>query len=326
VPGNDFGIAQWAWDHRQKAGLATDTLASAGAIYLPLNALKRCIGLLALRPFDARQLQIPEQMHLVEALVNQAAVAMERVQLAAAAQEAGVQVESERVRNVLLTAISHDFRTPLATIIGSATTLRDSAPARLDDAQRATLLDVLLHEAQRMNRLIGNLLDLTRLSEGGIELKREGFAMDELVGAVLGRLHDLLAPHPVSLNLAADLPLVHGDEVMIEQVLANLLENVARHTPTSSAIKISAALAGNAIEVTVRDHGAGFADGEEGRVFEKFHQTRPEGAQSGFGLGLAICKAIVEAHGGSIAALNAPGGGAEFRFTLPLRAAAKDVA
>ncbi|MEO5626440.1 MAG: sensor histidine kinase KdpD [Dokdonella sp.] len=326
VPGNNLGIAQWAWDHRQKAGLATDTLASAGAIYLPLNALKRCIGVLALRPLDVRQLQIPEQMHLVEALVNQAAVAMERVQLAAAAQDAGVQVESERVRNVLLTAISHDFRTPLATIIGSATTLRDSAPGRLDDTQRATLLDVLLHEAQRMNRLIGNLLDLTRLSEGGIELKREGFAMDELVGAVLGRLHDLLAPHPVSLNLAADLPLVHGDEVMIEQVLANLLENVARHTPTSSAIEISAALAGDAVEVAVRDHGPGFADGEQERVFAKFHQTRPEGAQSGFGLGLAICKAIVEAHGGSIFARNAPGGGAEFRFTLPLPSAGKDVA
>jgi two-component system sensor histidine kinase KdpD len=321
VPGNDLGIAQWAWDHRQEAGLATDTLASAGAIYLPLNALKRCIGVLGLRPLDARQLQIPEQMHLVEALVNQAAVAMERVQLAAAAQEAGVLVESERVRNVLLTAISHDFRTPLATIIGSASTLRDSAPGRLDDAQRATLLDVLLHEAQRMNRLIGNLLDLTRLSEGGIELKREAFAIDELIGAVLGRLRDLLVQHPVSLDIAADLPLVHGDEVMIEQVLVNLLENVVRYTPAGSAIELSALLAGSdAIEVVVRDHGPGFANGEETKVFAKFHQARPEGAQSGFGLGLAICKAIVEAHGGTIVAHNAPGGGAEFRFTLPLRA------
>jgi two-component system sensor histidine kinase KdpD len=326
VPGNDLGIAQWAWDHRQKAGLATDTLASAGAIYLPLNAFKRSIGVLGLRPLDARELQIPEQMHLVEALVNQAAVAMERVQLAAAAQEAGVQFESERVRNVLLSAISHDFRTPLATIIGSATTLRDSAPGRLDDAQRATLLGVLLHEAERMNRLIGNLLDLTRLREGGIELKRESFAIDELVGAVLGRLRELLAQHPVSLKFAANLPLVQGDEVMIEQVLANLLENVARHTPAGSAAEISAAVAGDAVEVTVRDHGGGFADGEETRVFEKFHQACPEGAQSGFGLGLAICKAIVEAHGGTIVARNAPGGGAEFRFTLPLRATDKDAA
>jgi len=320
VPGNDLGIAQWAWDHRQKAGLGTDTLGSAGAIYLPLNAFKRCIGVLGLRPLETRQLQIPEQMHLVEALVNQAAVAMERVQLATAAQDAGVQFESERVRNVLLSAISHDFRTPLATIIGSASTLRDSAPGRLDEQQRATLLDVLLHEAERMNRLIGNLLDLTRLSEGGIELKREAFAIDELIGAVLGRLRSQLAQHPVTLALADALPFVHGDEVMIEQVLANLLENAEKHTPAGTPLEISAFASGPLLDVTVRDHGPGFTNGDEARVFAKFHQARPEGAQSGFGLGLAICKAIVEAHGGTIVAGNAPGGGAAFRFTLPLLA------
>jgi two-component system sensor histidine kinase KdpD len=168
-----------------------------------------------------------------------------------------------------------------------------------------------MHEAQRMNRLIGNLLDLTRLSEGGIELKRDGFAIDELVGAVLGRLHVSLAQHPVSLQFADNLPLVQGDEVMIEQVLAN------KHAPAGTAVAISAAPLGDWIEVVVRDHGPGFPVGEEERVFAKFHQARPEGAQSGFGLGLAICKAIVEAHGGTIVARNAPGGGAEFRFTLP---------
>ena len=322
VPGNDLGIAQWAFDHRQKAGLATDTLASAGAIYLPLNALKRCIGVLGLRPLDARQLQIPEQMHLVEALVNQAAVAMERVQLTETAREARVQVETERLRNVLLSAISHDFRTPLATIIGSASTLRDSAPGRLDDAQRATLLDSLLLEAQRMNRLIGNLLDLTRLSDGKVELKHDWIALDELIGAVLARLRDLLAQHPITLQIAEHLPLVPGDEVMIEQVLSNLLENVARHTPAGTGAEISAYVADNMLEVAIRDHGPGLAPDEAARVFEKFHQTAPERAQSGFGLGLAICKAIIDAHGGAIGATNAPGGGAEFRFRLPLVAPA----
>jgi two-component system sensor histidine kinase KdpD len=321
VPGNDLGIAQWAFDHRQKAGMATDTLASASAIYLPLNALQRCIGVLGLRPLDARQLQIPEQMHLVEALVNQAAVAMERVQLTETAREARLQIETERLRNVLLSAISHDFRTPLATIIGSASTLRDSAPGRLNDAQRATLLDTLMHEAQRMNRLIGNLLDLTRLSDGRVELRHDWIALDELIGAVLARLRDLLAQHPVTLRIADDLPLVPGDEVMIEQVLSNLLENVARHTPAAIGAEISAYVADNMLEVAIRDHGPGFAPEESARVFEKFHQLRPEGAQSGFGLGLAICKAIVEAHGGTIVAANAPGGGAEFRFRLPLVAA-----
>jgi two-component system sensor histidine kinase KdpD len=319
VPGNDLGIAQWAYDHRKKAGLNTDTLASASAIYLPLNALKRCIGVLGLRPSDPRQLQIPEQMGLVEALINQAAVAMERVQLAEAAQESDLKVESERLRNVLLSAISHDFRTPLATIIGSASTLRDSEAA-LGDARRRALLDTLMHEAERMNRLVGNLLDLTRFSEGHIELRRDWVAIDELVGAVLARLSGVLASHPVSLHLPPEPPLVRGDEVMLEQVLSNLLENAARHTPAGTAVEISAGAAGDALEVAVRDHGPGFPAGEETRVFEKFHQARPESAQSGFGLGLAICKAIVEAHGGTITADNAPGGGAEFRFTLPLPA------
>jgi len=321
VPGNDLGIAQWAYDHRKKAGLHTDTLASATAMFLPLNALKRCIGVLGLRPTDPRQLQIPEQLGLVEALINQAAVAMERVQLAEAAQEADVQVASEKLRNVLLSAISHDFRTPLATIIGSASTLRDS-DAALGAERRRALLDTLLHEAERMNRLVGNLLDLSRLSEGRIELRRDWVAIDELIGAVLARLHGVLDGHPVTLALPPDPPLVPGDEVMLEQVLSNLLENAARHTPKGTAIEISARAGSDALEVGVRDHGPGFATGEETRLFEKFHQARPESAQSGFGLGLAICKAIVEAHGGTISARNAPGGGAEFRFTLPLKAPA----
>ncbi|MET0225942.1 MAG: sensor histidine kinase KdpD [Dokdonella sp.] len=318
VPGNDLGIAQWAYDHGQKAGLNTDTLASASAIYLPLNALKRCIGVLGLRPTESRQLAIPEQMHLVEALVNQAAVAMERVQLAQAAQAAGMQVESERLRNTLLSAISHDFRTPLATIIGSASTLRDSAPDTLDANQRATLLDTLLHEAGRMNRLIGNLLDLSRLSEGGLELRRDWVAIDELVGAVLARLRDLLVRHPVALHLDESLPLLSGDEVLLEQLLSNLIENAARHTPDDTAMEIAASAVNGQLVLRVRDHGPGFAAGEEERLFTKFHQAKPERAQSGFGLGLAICKAIAEAHGGTISARNANGGGAEFEVKLPL--------
>jgi len=317
VPGNDLGIAQWAYDHRKKAGLNTDTLASATAMYLPLSALKRNIGVLGLRPTDPRQLQIPEQMGLVEALINQAAVAMERVQLAAAAQDASVQIESERLRNVLLSAISHDFRTPLATIIGSASTLRDS-DAALGEARRRALLDTLLHEADRMNRLVGNLLDLTRFSEGRIELRHDWVAIDELVGAVLARLASLLASHPVTLHMPPEPPLVQGDEVMLEQVLSNLVENVARHTPAGTPFEISARADDDTLEIVVRDRGPGFPPGEETRVFEKFHQARPESAQSGFGLGLAISKAIVEAHGGTISAANASGGGAEFRFSLPL--------
>ncbi len=320
VPGNDLGIAQYAFDHQELAGLNTSTLAGADSIYLPLKALRRCVGVLAVRPHDLRQLQVPEQMHLIEAFVSQSAVAMERVQLAEAAQTAGLEIESERMRNVLLSAISHDFRTPLATIIGSASTLLESMDGQIDAAHRATLLRGLLDEAQRMNRLMANLLDLTRWSSGRIALKQEWASIEELIGAVLGRLDEALGARAVSVDIAPGLPLVECDEVLIAQVLANLIENAIKHTPTGAAIAVRAETSDGALLVRVRDQGAGLPQGEETRVFEKFHRVHAEEAQSGFGLGLTICKYIVEAHGGGIGASNAAGGGAEFHFSLPLAA------
>jgi len=320
VPGNDLGIAQWAYDHRQKAGRNTDTLGSADAVYLPLNALKRCIGVLGLRPKDPRQLEIPEQMHLLESFVTQAAVAMERVRLAQAAHAADTQVASEKLRNILLSSISHDFRTPLASIIGASSTLLDKAAATLDEEGRRNLLRAVLEEAQRLHRLVDNLLDLTRLTSGPVQLKRQPVAIDELTGAVLHRLHDALAGREVALDLPGDLPLVPCDEVMIEQVLFNLVENAQKHTPPGTQIRIRARAWPAVIEITVADSGPGLPPGEEHRVFDKFHRAREEPAQSGFGLGLAICKTIVEAHGGEIAARNLAEGGVEFRFSLPLDA------
>jgi len=317
VPGNDLGIAQWAFDHRQKAGRNSDTLASADAIYLPLNALARCIGVFALRPKEPRQLDIPEQMHLLEALVTQTAVAMERVQLTQASQLADTRVESERLRNVLLASISHDFRTPLASIIGASSTLLDAASDSLAPAQRRALLQSLNAEALRLHRLVGNLLDLTRLTSGPVQVKRDWVALDEVVGAVLNRLHDTLASRTVTLDMPQDLPLVRGDEVMLEQVLFNLIENACKHTPAGSALGIALRAFPASVEVRVADSGPGLPVGEEQRVFDKFHRGRPEAAQSGFGLGLTICKAIVEAHGGEIQARNRAEGGAEFRFSLP---------
>jgi two-component system, OmpR family, sensor histidine kinase KdpD len=316
VPGNDLGIAQWAYDHRQKAGHATDTLASADAIFLPLNALRRCIGVLALRPKDARQLDVPEQMHLVESLVNQTAIAMERVQLAQTAQAADMQIESEKLRNVLLSSISHDFRTPLASIIGAASTLNVSTSATLDSTQRRDLTQTVLDEAQRLHRLVDNLLDLTRLTQGPVELKRQWIALEEIIGSVLRRLRAAVGNRPIDVDLPADLPLLQVDEVLIEQLLFNLIENALKHAP-GSAIRIGAEVFRDAVIVSVRDHGPGLPPGEEARVFEKFHRARTEGPQSGFGLGLTICRVIAEAHGGSIDARNAADGGAEFRITLP---------
>ena len=324
VPGNDLGIAQWAYDHRQNAGRNTDTLGSADAIYLPLNALERCIGVLGLRPRDPRRLEIPEQMQLLESFVNQAAVAMERVELADTAQAADLEIEAEKMRNALLSSISHDFRTPLASIIGAASTLLDKTGQTIDESQRAALLRSLLDEANRLHRLVDNLLDLTRLTAGTLPLKRQWVALEEIVGAVLHRLRDALAGRAIDVDLPPDLPLLEVDEVMIEQLLFNLVDNAQKYTPAGSAIRIAASLQRGEVAVSVRDHGPGLPAGEETRVFEKFHRGRNEAAQSGFGLGLSICKAIVEAHGGEISARNISGSsgadGAEFRFTLPLTA------
>ena len=320
VPGNDLGIAQWAYDHRQKAGHNTDTLGSADAIYLPLNALRRCIGVLGLRAKEPRQVEIPEQMHLLESFVNQAAVAMERVQLVESSQAASIEIESEKLRSLLLSSISHDFRTPLASIIGMASTLLDDASVSLGEERRRNLLRSLVDEAQRLHRLVDNLLDLTRLSSGPVRLKREWAAMDELVGAVLTRYRDALVGRNITVDVPTNLPLVLCDEVMIGQVLGNLVDNAQKHAP-GSAIHITVAQERGAIAVSVRDNGPGLAPGTERSVFEKFQRGHDEGAQSGFGLGLAICKAIIEAHDGNIQARNLPGGGADFRFTLPLSAA-----
>lgn len=323
VPGNDLGIAQWAYDHRQKAGRNTDTLASADALYLPLNALKRCIGVIGLRPKDPGQLDVPEQMQLIESFVNQAAVAMERVQLAETAQAADVEIESEKMRNALLSSISHDFRTPLASIIGAASTLLDDDAAAIEPAQRKTLLHTVLDEANRLHRLVGNLLDLTRLTAGKLVLKRQWVPLEEILGAVLHRLQDALAGRRVAVDLAADLPLLHVDEVMIEQLLFNLVDNAQKYTPAGGAVEIAASVQRGEIVVSVRDHGPGLPAGEEDRMFDKFQRGQMEAAQSGFGLGLSIAKAIVEAHGGEIRARNYAadqGGGAEFRFSLPLTA------
>ena len=317
VPGNDLGIAQWTYDHRGPAGLGTDTLGSADAVYLPLNALQRCMGVLGLRPRDPRQVTLPEQMHLLNAMVNQAAVAIERVELAEAASQASVEIESERLRNAILSAISHDFRTPLATIIGAASTLL-GAPAGIDESHRRTLLQSLLGEAERLHRLTGNLLDLSRLDADRPELKREWLAIDELIGAALAQLRGVLGQRPLQVELAPDLPLFPGDETLLGQLLINLIENAAKHTPAGTPIDIAVHADVEWLHVAVRDRGPGLHDGEELRIFEKFQRGRSKGAQSGFGLGLTIARAIVGAHGGQITARQREGGGAEFAFTLPL--------
>ena len=220
------------------------------------------------------------------------------------------------MRNTLLSTVSHDLRTPLAAITGAATTLRDdwaSVPA----AQRKELLETVCEEAERLERLVGNLLDMTRVEAGGLRLKREWVPLEELIGAALTRLEPRLTGRPIHTALPEDLPLVSVDPVLLQQVLVNLLENAAKYTPPGSAIDIEAEAAEATVVLRVADHGPGIAAGDEERVFEKFYRGAQVGGH-GVGLGLAICRGIVEAHGGTIRAESRPGGGALFRIALPL--------
>jgi two-component system, OmpR family, sensor histidine kinase KdpD len=222
-------------------------------------------------------------------------------------------METERLRNSLLSSVSHDLRTPLAAITGAASTLIEGRPAA--EAQHE-LLQTIREEADRLNRLVRNLLEMTRL-ESGVEVRKEWYQLEEVVGAVLARLEPALRDRPVLTDVPKDLPLVPMDDVLIDQVLTNLIENVVKYTPAGTAVELRAWSDGASVTVEIADQGPGLAPGDEARVFDKFYRSA-SGSSRGAGLGLTICRAIVEAHGGRIWAQNRPDGGAAFRFTLPL--------
>jgi two-component system sensor histidine kinase KdpD len=314
--GADLGIARWVYANRVAAGLGTHTLPGAEALYLPLTAAHKLVGVLAVLPSRRERLLIPEQRHLLETFAGQIAAAAERVLLAADAAKLARQAETESLRNSLLNAISHDLRTPLAVLVGASSSLITD-DHRLSDAARKELAATVHDEATRMTALVNNLLDMARLESGAIALAREWTPLEEIVGSVLGRLRDVLAAHPVKVALPADLPLLHVDPVLLGQLLANLLENAAKYTPSGTPVDISARVLRGRVAVEVADRGPGIPAGEETKLFDKFYRLHREAAQSGVGLGLAICKAIVAAHGGTISAANRPGGGAVFRFELP---------
>jgi two-component system sensor histidine kinase KdpD len=314
--GADLGIARWVHANRVAAGLGTHTLTGADALYLPLAAAHQVVGVLAVLPARSERLNIPEQRHLLETFAGQIASALERVQLASERALLARKSEAESVRNSLLNAISHDLRTPLAVLVGASSSLTES-PESLSDAARRELSATIHDEAQRMTVLVNNLLDMARLESGSAPLARQWSSLEELVGSVLNRLKAALADHPVHVALPPDLPLLSVDPVLIEQVLANLLENAAKYTPTGTPIDVSANSTSEGVVVEVADRGPGFPPGDEAKLFDKFYRVRTEAAQRGVGLGLAICKAIVAAHGGTITATNRMGGGAVFRFVLP---------
>jgi two-component system sensor histidine kinase KdpD len=315
--GADLGVAQWVFDHGKVAGKGTDTLPGSEGVYFPMKGSYGAIGVLALLPINLRRVFLPEQQRLIDTFISQIVQALERVRLGDEARVAGVKAETESLRNSLLAAVSHDFRTPLATIVGASSSLIDLR-TRLTEEAKLELSKSIYDEALRMTKLANNLLDMARLDAGNVKLNRQWCPIEEIVGGVLTRLQKRLAHHPVTIKLPPGLPMVRVDAAMIEQVLENLLENAAKYTPEGTAIEIGADMAPTEATFWVADHGPGLAPGKEDMLFEKFYRAVSEGTQSGIGLGLTICRAIIEAHGGAIHARNRPNGGAEFSFTIPI--------
>jgi two-component system sensor histidine kinase KdpD len=316
VDGSEIAVARWVFEHGQPAGLGTSTLPGASALYLPLKASRGVVGVLGVRPPNRHDLDAPEQVHQLETFANQTAIALERAQLADEAQEAHTRAEGERLRNSLLSSVSHDLRTPLASITGAATTILDNG-VRLDQPTQRELLESVRDEAERLNRIVDNLLDMTRLESGAVQLRREWHPLEEIVGAALRRLARFVGDRKVTVSIPKDLPLVPVDDVLVEQLLVNLLDNALKYTKPDTPIRIIATGSSENVTVEVADRGPGLPRGEEDQVFEKFYRAAASGAR-GVGLGLAICRGIVEAHGGRIWAQNLPEGGVAFLFTLPL--------
>ncbi|OXI21699.1 DUF4118 domain-containing protein [Burkholderia sp. AU15512] len=332
----DSDVGQWVYDQQKPAGRGTDTLPATAALYLPLKAPMRTRGVLAVASREPRELEVPEQQRMLDAFAAQIALALERVHYVEIARDALVNMESERLRNSLLSAISHDLRTPLTTIVGFSSMLAngraaaqggDAAAAERFAQREGELVDAIHDEALRMTGIVTNLLDMARLQAGSLQLKRQWSLLEETVGAALAACKRVLARHPARVVLPADLPLLQMDAVLMERLFTNLFENAAKYTPADTPLDIGAERVSDDglpfVRVLVDDYGPGLPAGMETRIFDKFTRGEKESATPGIGLGLAICRAIVEAHGGKIGAFNrtAPDGhvtGARFWFTLPV--------
>jgi len=306
----ELPAARWALA-RGPAGRGTSHFPGAAATYLPLTAADRTVGVLRIIPLLPTRLSDPDSRALLDALCRQTAIAIQHVLLAQEAQASEIRARTEELRSSLLSAVSHDLRTPLAVITGAATSLRDDA-GRFAPETRAELLDTIVHEAARLERVLQNLLGITRV-ETGLQPTREWVPVEELVGPALDRVAPLLGAWPVEIDVPGEL-LVPIDPVLFEHVLINLVENAVKYG--APPISIAARGVGDEVEIVVRDRGAGLTAGSETRIFEKFFRA-PGTRVPGVGLGLAVCRGIVEAHRGTITADTAPGGGARFRILLP---------
>jgi len=315
LSGFDMEPAQWTFHQALQSGAGTDIHPNNAYSYFPLVAPMRARGVLAVCLDDGHVI-LDDQNDQLKAFAAVAAIALERLHYVEVAQEALIRVESERLRNSLLSALSHDLRTPLTSLVGLSESLAMSRPY-LSDMQ-TEMAGALRDEALKMCRSVDNLLDMARIQTGNVVLNSQWQSFEEVVGSTLRACRASLVNHQVRTQIDPDLPLVRFDAMLIERVLGNLVENAAKYTPPGSGITVSARAQGAFLEVQVLDNGPGLPLGTEETVFEKFVRGNPESALPGVGLGLSICKAIVEAHKGSIKATASAGGGACFTFLLPL--------
>ena len=312
----DLSIAQWAFDQSKEAGNGADSLPGAPLLYIPLQAPMRTRGILVIDAPSSTRLKSPEQRRLLDTFARLLAISLERIHYVSVAQSSTVQIESERLRNSLLSAISHDLRTPLTALVGLTDAL-EMLDAPLTPEQKE--IAVLLREkALKMSSQVSNLLDMARLQSGAVQLNKQWFLMEEVIGAAIKAVESASEGRHVTVTLPPDLPLLNFDAVLIERVFINLLENAYKYTPKNSSVSIGASVASpQSVEIWVQDNGPGLPRGKEEDIFRKFERGNKEGAISGVGLGLTICRAIIEAHGGKITGKTMDGGGARFTFSLP---------
>ena len=318
----DLSVAQWVYHHNEPAGLGTDTLAGAQAFYLPLRGSKQNFGVLAVLPTNVRRILLPEQRHLLETFAGQLALALERAVLAEKSESSRLAAESESLRRRLLASIAHDLKTPLARVKQASQSLAQDSP--VPDDQRIVLARSIGMQADHLADILNNSLELVRLEAGAVQLKVEPLALADIAVAALQRVESTLAQHPIEVHIPPNLPTVRVDGLLIQEALENLIKNAAQHTPPGTTITISARLDGSDVRMTVADSGPGLPAGDPMLLFQPFQRGTADMSAAGAGLGLAICKTIVAAHGGTISAGNQSGGGAVFEFSLPIAMAGGD--
>lgn len=311
----EFGVAVWVYEHGKPAGRFTDTLSQAAAQFHPLHTPTRIVGVIGIRTHQDKALSFDQEI-LLETFISQIAVVIERELLDEAAEQSAVLRESERLYTVLLNSISHELRTPIATIKGASSSLLDPATG-VNEGARMELAKDIQSAADRLNRLVENLLDMSRLESGRLQLKREWCDLGDLIGVAVQRVDYCASNHPIQIHPEPQLSLVHVDFVLIEQVIVNLLDNACNYTPPGTPIVIEVQMTNRHIEMTISDSGPGIPQNLLDRIFDKFYRL-PGTATGGTGLGLSISRGLVEAHGGTLIAENRPEGGARFRLRLPL--------